>query len=107
MKRQEKKRKDDFRRRNQEDAEDDADFIDDDEIDEYIDRPALAATSANNNNDGNETFKVAEETLDSDVVEDNEEAAFEKWSSIGFEWAPKYFENAGKNRESSLSNLLC
>jgi hypothetical protein len=92
------------------DDEDDADFIDDDEIMEYIDNPSIETANNSNNAaataaDGADSYNVVRETLDADVVEDNEDAAFEKWASIGFEWAAEYFENSGKSLDLTVDML--
>lgn len=41
-------------------------------------------------------FEIIDETLDSDIIEDNEEAAFSKLFAADYEWTRKYLDNTGK-----------
>lgn len=43
-----------------------------------------------------EGYKVIRETVDSDVVEDDEESAFDSWAEKYFNWTKEYFETTGK-----------
>lgn len=70
--------------RTEKEKEDDS-IIDDDEIiDEIISIPVGAVDGA-----------TRHEQVDEDVVEDNEEDAFAKWLSTGFEWVIDYLDNSG------------
>lgn len=78
MKRQQKKRNEELDKIQAE--REDEDFIMDDEEEEV------------------EGYKVIRETVDSDIVEDDEEGVFDKWADHYFSWTKEYFENAGKKK---------
>jgi hypothetical protein len=84
-KRQEKKRNEDLDRELRAEKQKDDDFIIDDEeiMNEIVSIPVGAVDGA------------IREQVDEDVVEDNEEDAFAKWLSTGFEWVIDYLENSG------------
>jgi hypothetical protein len=72
--------------------EDDDNFIDDSEVMDYIKNPVTEEGLFEN---------VQKESMDTDIIEDNEAAAFANWASIGFQWAEEYFETSGKKFRST------
>lgn len=72
--------------------------------DEEVDQVAVTVTEIVDEEEES-SFKVIKEVLDSDLIEDNEEALFSKFLPLGLDWADEYLDSKGKSCFNHLSHF--